>query len=216
MKTLLGLLGVALAAVPLAACAADKPEADAEGWYTLLDGTSMEGWKASENKESWRLEEGQLVAHGPRSHLFYVGPVNGADFKNFELKVEVLTRPGANSGVYFHTRYQQEGWPDKGYEVQVNNTHRDPKKSGGLYAVQDVFEAPAKDNEWFEQHIVVRGKRVTVKVDGKQVVDYTEPENPERAANMQGRLLSSGTFALQAHDPASEVRFRSIKVKPLP
>ena len=104
----------------------------------------------------------------------------------------------------------------KGYEVQVNNSHTDWRRTGGLYAIQDVKEAPAKDNEWFTEHIVVRGKQVTVSVNGKPLVDYTEPASAERPPDMKGRLISSGTFALQGHDPKSKVLYRNIQVKVLP
>ena len=185
-----------------------------EGWVSLFDGKSFEGWKASEHKDSWKIVDGELVCHGPRSHLFYDGDLK--PFKNFEFEAEVLTRPGANSGIYFHTRFQTEGWPRYGYEVQVNNTHRDPKKTGGLYGVADVFEAPAKDNQWFEIYFKVQGKHVVVKVDGKQVVDYTEPEDVQPAPGGFLRKIDEGTFALQAHDPDSVVHFRNIRVKKLP
>jgi hypothetical protein len=33
-----------------------------------------------------------------------------------------MTQPICNSGVYFHTVYQDTGWPDRGFEVQINNT----------------------------------------------------------------------------------------------
>lgn len=186
-----------------------------EGWIPLFDGKSLEGWKASENASTFSVRDGTIVVDGPRSHLFYVGPVEGHDFKNFEFQAEVLTKPGANSGIYFHTRYQEEGWPAVGYEVQVNNTHSDPRKTGGLYAIQDVYEAPARDDEWFAIYFRVQGKRVIVKVDGKQLVDYVEPENPERPESMTQRLLSSGTFALQGHDPESVIHYRNIMVRPL-
>jgi hypothetical protein len=185
-----------------------------EGWTSLFDGKTFNGWKASENTDSWTIEDGALVCHGPRSHLFYMGDL--APFVDFEWKSEVMTKPGSNSGIYFHTRYQQEGWPQYGYEVQVNNTHKDPKKTGGLYAVSDVFEAPAKDDEWFEMHIAVQGKRIVVKVDGKTVVDYSEPEDGPPAAGGFHRVLDKGTFALQAHDPNSKVCFKNIRVKKLP
>lgn len=189
---------------------------DKDGWIRLFDGKTLDGWKASENPATFKVEDGQIVVDGPRSHLYYVGPVQNHDFKNFEFKADVMTMPGANSGIYFHTEFQEGGWPGKGYEVQVNNTSGDKRRTGGLYAVQDVFEAPAQDKEWFTQHIVVRGKRVTVSVNGKQLVDYTEPESPERPADMKGRRLSSGTFALQGHDPKSRILYRNIMVKPLP
>jgi hypothetical protein len=190
--------------------------ADKDGWISLFDGKTLNGWKASENPKTFRVEDGRIVVDGPRAHLFYVGPVQNARFRNFEWKADVMTRPKANSGMYFHTEYQETGWPSKGYEVQVNNTHPDPRKTGSLYAIQDVHEAPAKDNEWFTQHITVQGTRIVIRVNDKVVVEYTEPDNVERPDAMKDRRLSEGTFALQGHDPESVIYFRNIMVKPLP
>lgn len=187
-----------------------------DGWIALFDGKSLDGWKASENPGTFRVEDGRIVVHGPRSHLYYVGPVENHDFKNFEFEAEVMTEPGANSGIYFHTKYQETGWPAVGYEAQVNNTHTDTRKTAGLYAIEDVYEAPAKDKEWFTYTIRVEGKRILTKINGETLVDYTEPANPERPENMARRLLSSGTFALQGHDPNSIVYYRNIRVRPLP
>jgi hypothetical protein len=124
-----------------------------------------------------------------------------------------MTTPGSNSGIYFHTQYQESSWPQKGYEVQVNNSHTDWRRSGSLWAIQDVKETYVKDNEWFTIHIKVKDKRVTVKLNDKQVVDYTEPPNVARNKGMEGRVLSGGTFALQGHDPRSKVCYKNIKVK---
>ncbi|MBI3653540.1 MAG: DUF1080 domain-containing protein [Acidobacteria bacterium] len=188
----------------------------AASWISLFDGKTLNGWKANENPATFSVANGAIVVNGLRSHLFYVGAVNHHNFKNFEWKADVMTTPGSNSGMYFHTAFQETGWPAKGYEVQVNNTHADPRKTGGLNAIQDVLQAPVKDNEWFTQHIIVQGKRIIVKVNGKTLVDYTEPENAERPKDLAGRLLSSGTFALQGHDPKSKVYFKNIMVKVLP
>lgn len=186
-------------------------------WVSLFNGKDFSGWKANENKETFKVVDGAIVIKGPRSHLFYVGKVNDAKFKNFEWKCEILTKPNANSGMYFHTEFQKEGWPSKGYEVQVNNTHSDPKKTGGLYAIKDVMnDSPAEDEKWFTQHVIVNGNKVVIKVNGKTTTEYTEPENAERPDSMKGRLLSEGTFALQGHDPGSEIHFRKIMVKVLP
>jgi hypothetical protein len=189
--------------------------ADKDGWISLFDGKSLAGWKANEVPDTFKVEGGELIVKGPRAHLFYVGDVQGAKFKNFELKLDIKTLPKANSGVYFHTEFQGPGWPAKGYEVQVNNTHGDPKKTAGLYNVKDNFEAPAKDGEWFTMTIKVVGKHITTSVNGKVIVDYTEEENPPRKAN-PGRLIGTGTFALQGHDPGSVIHYKNIFVKPLP
>jgi hypothetical protein len=235
MKRILPLLALGalltapgFAAEPKANSVSKKEKSD--GWQLLFDGKSLDGWKASESKGVFTVEDGCLVtfrdkakvtAENPgaktlRSHLFYAGPVANHDFKNFELSLDIKTAPGANSGVYFHTQYQDTGWPDKGYEVQVNNTHKDVKKGAGLYGIKDNLEAPARDGEWYTMRIKVEGKHVQTFVNGKQIVDYTEEANPERPAAMKGRLVSHGTFALQGHDPDSVVMYRNIKVRLLP
>lgn len=176
-------------------------------WIKLFDGKTLKGWKVGENASTFTVADGAIVVFGNRAHLFYDGPVKDHNFKNFEFKAKVMTMPGANSGMYIHTKYQETGWPEVGYEIQVNNSHTDWRRTGSVYAIQDVKEAPAKDNEWFTQHIIVQGKKITVKVDDKVINEYTEGEN--------GRL-SSGTVALQGHDPKSKVLYKDIMVKPLP
>jgi hypothetical protein len=191
-------------------------------WIALFDGKTLDGWKAGENSETFRVQDGMIVAQGPRGHLFYVGPVANHEFKNFELKAEVKTAPKANSGIYFHTAFQQTGWPTKGYEVQINNTHlgsgdyRELKKTGSLYSVRNLFKSPVKDNVWFTMHVKVEGRVIQIRVNDVLVVDYIEPDEPVRSAEDAGSVLSQGTFALQGHDPESKVCFRHIFVKLLP
>jgi hypothetical protein len=132
------------------------------------------------------------------------------------LKAEVKTFPHANSGIYFHTRFQEEGWPARGFEAQVNQTHADPKKTGGLYAVKDVMNVPpAADGTWFLYEIIVEGKHVVLKVDGKVTTDWTEPDPPQPPKGMEGRVIGHGTIALQGHDPGSEVHYRNLRIKAL-
>jgi Domain of Unknown Function (DUF1080) len=184
--------------------------ADDDGWKTIFDGKSLDGWKISENKESWKLEEGVLIAKGQRSHAFYMG--DDKPFKNFEVKVEVMTKDNSNGGIFIHTKFQEEGWPKQGYETQVNNSfNKDPQKTGGLYNTVKITTPPAEDNKWWTQHIIVKDKHVTVKIDDKVVVDYEEPADKEGTVK-----LSEGTIALQAHDPGSTVLYRNIRIKRLP
>jgi len=184
-----------------------KKETHSEGWINLFDGKSLTNWKASEHPATFSVADGMIVVYGDRAHLFYMGPVMDHNFKNFEFKVQVMTTPGSNSGIFIHTAYQEEGWPSKGYEIQVNNTHTDWRKTGSVYALQDVKEAPAKDNEWFTQHIIVQGNKITVKVNDKTINEYTESDVAK---------LTTGTFALQGHDPKSKVFYKDVMVKPLP
>jgi hypothetical protein len=210
-------LAVATLAAAVGGChRVDQPAGSGE-WISLFDGESLDGWTASEHKDSCRVEDGAIVVGGgERSHLFYTGEVHDHDFKNFELKLEAMALPGSNSGVFFHTEYQEQDWPTKGYEAQVNNTQEDWRRTGSLYGVEDIRESPVADHEWFDYHIIVRGKRIALAVNGETTVDYTEPVDPPHWEERPGRRIASGTIALQAHDPGSVVYFRNIRIKPLP
>lgn len=184
-------------------------------WVSLFNGKDLNGWKVGDNASTFSVENGTIKVTGPVAHLFYVGDVGNHDFENFEFKASVMTKPGANSGIYIHTRYQEDGWPDYGYEVQVNNSHTDWKRTGSLYNIVDIIENYVNDNEWYTEYIKVEGKRIIVKINDTVVVDYTEPEKPKRGDGSK-RYLGSGTFALQGHDPGSVVFYKDIKLKILP
>ncbi|MCX5684826.1 MAG: DUF1080 domain-containing protein [Planctomycetota bacterium] len=210
------------AAVPVPAPAAPAPEAPkaaapntltdeekAAGFVLLFDGKTLNGWKPQDNLH-FRVENGMIIADGTkkRSMMFYEGAVAKHLFTNFELRCQVFCFPGANSGVYIHTRAIESGFPDAfGYECQICNTQKDARKTGSVYKHKDVKTSLANDNEWFEYSITVVGRRVITRVNEKVAVDYTEPEGDRR--------LTGGTFGLQCHDPAV-VQFRTIRVRVLP
>lgn len=182
-----------------------------EGFTPIFDGKTFTGWQTSiDNTNTWQLEDGAFVARGPTAHLFYVA--DPKPFKDFELKVDVLTVTNSNGGIYFHTAYQDRGFPRAGIECQVNVSHGDWIKTGSLYGLVNIGLTPAKDNQWWTQHIIVRGRKVIVKIDGQTVIEYNEPAVDP---NGRGKKLGAGTFALQAHDPKSIIRYKNIRVKRL-
>ena len=196
-----------LSAVLLLTLFSFQREPPKDEWINLFDGKTLTNWKVSEHPATFSVVDGTIQVFGERAHLFYDGPVNNHDFKNFEFKLSVMTTPGSNSGIFVHTAFQEEGWPSKGYEIQVNNSHTDWRRTGSVYALQDVREAPAKDNEWFTQHIIVKGNKITVMVNGKVINDYSE-KDPAK--------ITTGTVALQGHDPKSKVFYKDIMIRPLP
>ena len=205
-----------LATLQLFAFCASTSKSKSAKWQSLFDGKTLTGWKVGNNAETFKIENGSIAVNGNVAHLFYDGPVMNHEFKNFEFKTQVMTTPGSNSGIYFHTAFQERGWPSKGYEVQVNNSHTDWRRTGSLYSIQDVREVHVKDNEWYTESITVQGKRVIIKINDTTVVDYIEPDNVQRSRDMANRMISSGTFALQGHDPKSKVYFKDIMVRALP
>lgn len=174
-----------------------------EGFVSLFNGQDLSGWKASENG-NFSVEDGAIVVRGNRAHLFTI-----REYQNFDFTCEIMTQPGSNSGIYFHTVYE-ETWPSRGYEVQVNCTHSDPVKNGSLWGVVKNYNARVKDNEWYAMQITVEDQNIVTRVNGEIVVDYTEPAGVTAA-----RRIGKGSIALQAHDPKSVVKYRNIRLKKL-
>jgi len=181
----------------------------------LFNGKNLNGWKANNDENAFIVRDSMIVFNGERSHLFYVGSVENANFRNFEFRADIMTEPGANGGIYLHTAYLKTGWPSKGYEAQIYNTDNTQFKTGSLYGVKESMGSPPKDNEWFTLYIIVQDRHIIIKVNDKITVDYIEPEdfyNPDQPE----RKLASGTFALQGFTPGSAVYYKNIMVKPLP
>ena len=125
-----------------------------------------------------------------------------------------MTETNSNGGIYFHTKYQEANWPKQGFECQVNVTQSDWKKTGSLYDIANLGNTPARDNQWWTQHITVNGSKVSVRINGALVLEYNEPPGAQPGRDFT-RKLDEGTFALQAHDPRSVVRYKNIRVKRL-
>lgn len=189
--------------------AAEQAFQPEEGFTLLFDGKSLAGWKVVEKPESFTVQDGAIVAKGNRAHAFYTGDFKGAKFKNFELRLDVMTKSNSNGGVYIGTVLQESGWPSKGYEIQVNNTHSDWRKTGGLYGLVDNKE-PFEDDKWMSYVIRVEAGKITSSVNGKVLVNAFTPEQGKNKLAPDG-----GTIALQAHDPESTIFYKNIRIKPL-
>lgn len=200
------------------------PAFSADGWRELFNGKDLTGWKPNVYPDSWAVVDGAIRAKATKesSHLFFVGGKSDGfeSFKDFELEVVARSEPNSNGGIFIHTDYATMSAAlrlTKGYEIQLNSSEREKKKTGSLYAIVDLATSPVDETKWFTVNITVRGKRIVVQIDGRQVVDYTEPENAPRPKGREGRLLNpaGGAIALQAHDPGSVFYFKSVRVRPL-
>jgi hypothetical protein len=189
-----------------------------DAWVELINGKDFTGWKASENTSTWSVTDGLFQAVGKRSHLFYEGEYLKDGFKNFELEVQVRTFKLANTGIYFHTAYQEIGWPDSGMEIQVNNTHIgegdyiELKKTASLYGVRNIYKTFGRDGEWMTVKARVESNHVQIWINGMKTVDYLQPEKTFSAV----KRLGKGTFCLQGHDSLSKMQYKSFRVRRLP
>ena len=219
MRTILRRLTLAVA--PLALAAFMQAPQDEAGFTRLFNGKDFTGWKLA-NAGSFRIEDGAIVSNGPAGHAYYDGPFRNHLFKDFELRLDVLTRQGSNGGIYILTEFQEKGFPLKGFEVQVNNTHTDRVKTGSLYHVLDTGAPLAKDDEWFTETIIVKGMNIRVLVNNQEAINWTQPAgwsgswvSQTRQEFADRKIGAPGTIALQAHDPKSIVLYRNIRIKAL-
>ncbi|WP_064750303.1 3-keto-disaccharide hydrolase [Solirubrobacter soli] len=193
---------VLLLAAALAALHA--PPAGAEN---LFDGKSLKGWRhaGTATFEVKNRTIRSVPGAGQLGLLYYARRT----YKDFELCLQFRAAEGANSGI--HLRFPKPAatcnWIDCGYEVQINDTAQDPRKTGSIYAFKDLdaTQARAKPaNTWSKLRIRVKGQRYTVYRDGKRINDY------------RGHRRRSGYVGLQAHGgPQDVVAFRAIRVRPL-
>ncbi|MEO7192261.1 MAG: DUF1080 domain-containing protein [Vicinamibacterales bacterium] len=187
------------------------------GYTNLFNRKDLTGWKVSGPAESFKVESGAIVANGVSGagHLFYDGPFRTHSFRNFDLKLDVMAKARSNGGVYVLTEFQETGFPAKGFEIQVNNSHTDRIRTGSLYHVVDLSNIPAKDDEWFPMEIMVRGQTISVTVKGEQVLQWKQPADWAGSYDTPGRKIAPGTIAFQAHDPNSFSYYTNVRIKPL-
>jgi hypothetical protein len=193
-----GLLCLALGVT--AVSGQDKPTPGKDGWISMFDGKTLDGWKANERPESWKVVDGAIVGDGPVSHLFWMA----RECENCEFYAEVKLNHSGNSGMYVRAAFGP-GFP-KGYETQVENTSPDPQKTGSLYGISKVTEQLVQDDTWWSQHVIVQGNHIVIKINGKVVTDTVDDRN----------RYTKGYLALQQHNQGSIVQYRNLMMRPLP
>jgi hypothetical protein len=185
------------------------------GYVSLFNGKDLTGWKASMNPDSFKVENGAIIANavGGPSHLFYDGSVGNHSFQNFDLRLDVLARYRSNGGVYVMTEFQPQGFPGKGFEIQVNNSHSDRIRTGSLYHIVDLSNIPGKDDEWIPMEIKAQGNTITVTVKGQEVVHWAQPADWQSNYDTASRKIAPGTIAFQSHDIYSVTAYSNIRIK---
>jgi hypothetical protein len=181
------------------------------GKVTAFVGVEKDGKDGTPGKEVtlWQVKDGTIVGGGPHSHLF-----TEVEADNFKYRVEAKINDKGNSGQYFRAKFGPE-FP-AGYEAQINATHGDQIRTGSLYpsfkvSAEDrkkivvLKDAPHKPDEYFVQEVVANGNHIQIFVNGKQTVDFTDPN----------KTYTKGHFALQGHDPGSVMTFKKVEYKPI-
>lgn len=132
----------------------------------------------------------------------------GENYQNFILQGQALTEQDAEAILLFHTDGK------KGYEVLFRNGKMDgTRKTGSLSAIRNLYRSLAENNQWFDFEVAVRGKNISIQINGTDVVCYTEPAQPYRTATYAQRLLGKGDIMLQGKQ--GTVKFRNLVITPL-
>ena len=192
----------------------------AEGWVAIFDGKTLEGWKTNEGSDGFNVVDGSIVGTGGRNHLYFM-----EELRNFELKADVKINNDGNAGIFVKSQWEEAAWPTSGFELQINSSHGDRQKTGSLYDIIRIYEAPHKDDEWFTYHIICRGNELHVRINDKPLYTYVDRSRPARGGqggetppitSQNKRISQPGYIALQQHHVGSVVQFKNIFLKRLP
>ena len=175
---------------------------------SLFNGKNLDGWKVY-GTEKWYVDNGELICEsGPDKEYGYLATTN--EYKNFILNLEFYQQSDGNSGVFF--RSSIEGVIISGWQVEVAPPGNN---SGGIYESYGrgwlVKPDPKYDNiikmqSWNLMKIMVDGDNVKTWINGKEMVDITDPIIGE----------ASGSIALQIHDGGGiKVRWRNLELTPI-
>jgi len=169
-----------------------------EGWVTLLDGTSLFGWKANSDL-NWTNNGGELSADTGQPGLL----LTTFQLADYELMCEYRLAKGGNSGIFLRTPMEPKDPTKDCYEFNLCDSH--PAFPTGSLVGRKKNEAPAAGEDvWKEVHLIVEGNRIRATIDGQPVIDFTD-DSPDR--------LTRGHIGLQMN--GGRIEFRNVKLKPL-
>jgi hypothetical protein len=188
----LSFLALSAAALPLTLRGADA----ASNWEPLFNGKDLSGW-ASVNETEFVVTNGNLRLVKGMGWLR-----TEKQYKDFILEVEWRALvPDYDSGLFIRAGLEGKPWPKDGWQVNLLRS-----ALGGLVkgykTIVPAETPPAPVNKWVKMRIEVRGKKVSLEVDGERAWEYNELD------------AESGYLGIQAENKAFE--FRNLRVQVLP
>jgi len=196
---LLGALALSIVTAQTAVAADQNTLTPAElndGWILLFDGASMFGWEVG-SKATWKVIDGTLTAVEGEKGLL----ATTSEFADYELKVDFKPGEKTNSGVFLRTLLQPTSAAVNCYELNIGTEEVTPYFTGSF--VDRVKAKPYTFHEgWHTFEVKAEGAHFVVKLDGKEVLDYTDP-----------KPIPRGRIGLQINQ--GPIAFRNVKLRPL-
>lgn len=197
----------------------DAVPAHETGFVSLFNGKNLDGWQLRRaERQGYVVEDGLLVC--PKDSGGYL--FTEKKYSDFVLRFEFRMTEGANSGVAIRTPLLDKKPAYDGIEIQILDN---PRYEGKLRPTQyhgSVYDVAAAKlgalkpvGQWNEQEIVCQGRRITVTVNGKALVDVNldDIKDPTVLEKHPGLQRDSGHIGLLGH--GSRVEFRNLRVKEL-
>ena len=167
-----------------------------EGWTTLFDGSSLDGWNVL-GDANWELSDGAVQADSGSGFL-----VTQESYGDFELTLEFWVDEPANSGIFVRCADPQVVRDSNSYEVNIYDTRPDQTyRTGGIVHIAAPTSVINAGGRWNSYEIKALGSQLMVTLNGTQTVDVTDNQ------------FSDGPIALQYG--AGVVKFRNVRVRPL-
>ena len=177
------------------------PAAAQDGWVTLFDGKNLNQWNQV-GGSNWHIAEEAVIADqmSDKKELGYL--VSKKSYKNFVVRVEFWPSHDANSGIYFRCLDPQKITDRTCYEANIFDARPDPSYgTGAITRYVEVNQMPKAGEKWNTYEITVKGRDITVVLDGKET------------AKLRNRMFDEGPIALQ--HGAGTIKFRKVQVKEL-
>jgi rhodanese-related sulfurtransferase len=214
------LMLLACAAPQASPAADDKPFAPDPGFVSLFDGKSLNGWSAAPN--AYAVEDGNLICvAGGKGNL-----LTDKEYADFIMKFEFKLTPGANNGLGIHCPRLLEGNLHlDGIELQILDDTAEKYKTlqpyqyhGSIYGIVPAKQGALKPvGEWNQQQVTVKGRRITVIVNGTTTVDADLDEATKDGTMDKtphpGLKRASGHIGFLGH--GDRVDFRRLQLKDL-
>jgi len=186
----------------------------ASGWVELFNGKDLTGWR-NNGAEKWVVEDGTILCESTAGKYGYL--TTEKTFRDFNLRLRFKGEASGNSGVFFHARITGID-PDHGPDIEGMQVEVDPtpgNHTGGLYesggrgwVIQPTAEGERalRSGDWNDLEVSVKGSHVVTRLNGVQIVDYTD----------RAPKFTDGAIALQIHTGGGvKVRWKDIYVQDL-
>jgi hypothetical protein len=181
-----------------------------EGWVSLFNGKDLAGW-ISVGAERWTVEDAAIHGVGVTKGYGYL--MTDKSYKDFELTLRFKCETDGNSGVFYRTSFKP-GTADvaEGYQFEIDRTLM--HHTGGIYTARRGWivwpsaenELVLKPNDWNDYVLTVQGNHHRARLNGVQMIDFTDPFNE----------VEDGAIALQLHAGGqANMRFKDIYIRDL-